>query len=253
MENDRQCRQWAGPRSGGRRGSAAPGRLPFHPPQPAVERISLCFEPAGARRPCGGCPAARCPLDGGQAGLPRPLPDRRPCSPWSTAARLAPISVTAPARFRPVLPIGNGGACIAGGSAAWTMRTTPGTRHLTQRRPAAACTGILKKERHRRRLFRSSVLKPPLPPARRWCRNRSSSCCIGIGASRFAGRTDVSRTAHSIGVSAPNPTPGQSRKMVFAFGPPHGTWPTASGRQRPTMRRAGAGEGRSRPQSLHGT
>ena len=29
------------------------------------------------------------------------------------------------------------------------------------------------KERHRRRLFRSSVLKPPLPPARRWYRNRS--------------------------------------------------------------------------------
>ena len=29
------------------------------------------------------------------------------------------------------------------------------------------------KERHRRRLFRSGVLKPPLPPARRWYRNRS--------------------------------------------------------------------------------
>ena len=57
------------------------GQAPFHPPQPAAERISLCFEPAGARRPCGGCPAARCPLDGGQAGLPRPLPDRRPCGP----------------------------------------------------------------------------------------------------------------------------------------------------------------------------
>ncbi len=59
MENGRQCQQWAGPRSGGRRGSAAPGRLPFHPPQPAAGAF-----PSVSNRPVRGGRAAGVPPHG---------------------------------------------------------------------------------------------------------------------------------------------------------------------------------------------
>ena len=54
-----------------RRGSAARGGGPLPPGTVRVRQAVRFFLPAGARRPCGGTPAARCPLDRSQAGLPR--------------------------------------------------------------------------------------------------------------------------------------------------------------------------------------
>ena len=79
-----------------------------------------------------------------------------------------------------MLPIGNGGACIAGGSAAWTMRSALGTRHLTLRRAEAG-------ERHRvfdGRIVLMAVFMQDCLHIHEYCRRRETRAQRGIRRER---------------------------------------------------------------------
>ena len=196
-----------------------------HPGTVHVRQAVCFFIPAGARRPCGGTPAARYPLDSRQAGLPR---CRRPTASGSQLPTLHQAEA--------------GETCFAGGTSALqtadsigdTASVTPPGR--SRRNPLCGRDFRVADGRQHRGVSSQHSTRPkPAKPALRAglprCRRPTASGTqlpslhqAEAGETRFAGGTSALQTADSVGDTASVTPPGRSRRAplrgrhVMGFG-----------------------------------